>query len=73
VAHRLLPAVRVSKTAEREERRVTFVRGQQVEDGAGPRRRPVVERQREDLFADVMPMLDQGAILRGLDGETVHL
>ena len=55
---RLFRAVRISETAEREERRVTLVRGQQVEDRAGPGRRPVVERQRNDVVADVMPMLD---------------
>ena len=52
--------VRGSEAAEREERRVTVVRRQQVEDGAGPGRRPVVERQRDDAFADVMPMLKHG-------------
>ena len=55
-----LRAVLVSEAAEREERRVTVVRRQEVEDRAGPGRRPVVERQREDVFADVMPMLEHG-------------
>jgi hypothetical protein len=49
-----------SEAAEREERRVTVVRRQEVEDGARPGRRPVVERQREDVFVDVMSILERG-------------
>ena len=49
-----------SEAAEREERRVTVVCRQVVEDRAGPGRRTVVKRQREDVFADVMPILERG-------------
>jgi hypothetical protein len=38
------------------------MRGQQVEDRAGPQRRPVVERQRHDIVAYAMPMLEHGRV-----------
>ena len=59
-AQGVLAPVLGCEAAEREERRVTLVRSQEVEDRAGPGRRTVVERQRDDVFADLVPMLEHG-------------
>jgi len=57
---RCLPtAVRRSEAAECKEGRVTVVRRQEIEDRPGPRGRAVVERERDDVFADVMPLLER--------------
>ena len=65
IASRIRPtastlAVRGSQTAEGEEGRVTPVRHQQVENRPGPGRGTVVEGERDDVLAHVMPLFERG-------------